>query len=326
MTTCVLRLVTPAFSAFLPLNSPLTPVLALKPVRKCAWAVLAFSILASPAFAFEGRINAAFVQGARTNIFRYTVGPDDVRIEIVSNNWPNPVDIVERQSGAMTLLFPQNRSFVRLKPAAENPSAPPGFPAMPAMPPGVGAQTQSPPSPPKNIGPTNLPGMPEMPAPPQMPAMPNMPAGGGMPAMPMMRPPMMPGMTEKMELQDTGQKTNLLGFTCEQYEIKQRGEVMEIWATDQLFPFQSYQQNQPHRFGPQMMEKQWGELLKAKKLFPLLAVLRFETPSLPGQAVPAPAGPERMRFEVQSVTPERITDNSLFQPPPDYQEIQPLPF
>ena len=36
-----------------------------------------------------------------------------------------------------------------------------------------------------------------------------------------------------------------------------------------------------------------------------------------------------MRFEVKSVTPEKIKkedEEKLFRPPPDYQEIQPLPF
>jgi len=75
-------------------------------------------------------------------------------------------------------------------------------------------------------------------------------------------------------------------------------------------------QNQPHRFGPRLIEEQWPELLKARKLFPLLAILRFES------------GPERFRFEVNTVTPEKIEDRDgkLFQPPPGYQEIQPLPF
>jgi hypothetical protein len=185
------------------------------------------------------------------------------------------------------------------------------MPAMPNLPPGAGLQS--------------APGGPAMPAMPPRPVMPNMPALppgvgpqpsavpgiSGMPAM-----PMMPGMTEKMELQATGQKTNLLGFACEQYEIKQRGETMEIWATDQLFPFQPYVQNQPHRFGPRMIEEQWPELVKAKKLFPLLATLKFDN------------GMERFRFEVQSITPEKLTagDEQLFQPPTNYFEIQPLPF
>ncbi len=56
----------------------------------------------------------------------------------------------------------------------------------------------------------------------------------------------------------------------------QRGEVMEILVTATNLPFAPYLPNQPHRFGPQMIEEQWGNLLMAKKLFPLLAVLRYE--------------------------------------------------
>jgi len=72
-------------------------------------------------------------------------------------------------------------------------------------------------------------------------------------------------MGPKPELKATGQTTNILGFACQQYEVKQRGETLEIWATDQLLPFQPYVRNQPHRFGPQMLEEQWPGLLTAKK-------------------------------------------------------------
>jgi len=128
--------------------------------------------------------------------------------------------------------------------------------------------------------------------------------------------PLMTGMMEKMELQATGQKTNLLGFACQQYELKQRGETLEIWATDQLLPYQPYVQNQPHRFGPRGIEEQWPAMLTSRKLFPLLASLRYDH------------GAERFRFEVQSVTPQKLTDDDskLFQPPAGWFEIQPLPF
>jgi len=294
----------------------------MKDIILIATAAVSAFCLPSSTFAFEGRINAMMTRGSQTESLLYTAGTDFLRVEMTATNRPNPVDIIDRNSGELTLLFPNNRSFVRLKPTEENSSTmPPGFPQMPNTPaiPNMPAR--------QTVGPTNLPGMPAMPAMPNMPpgvgpqsapgapampAMPNMPAGGGMPAMPMMRPPMM----EQMELKATGEKTNLLGYACEQYEIKQRGEVMEIWATDQLFPFQPYLQNQPHRFGPRMIEQQWGDLLKTKKLFPLLATLKFDN------------GAERFRFEVTSVTPQKLTDEDakLFQPPTNYFEIQPLPF
>jgi hypothetical protein len=312
---------------------------------KLATAITGFALaIGTNALAFEGRINAVTTRGSQTDALLYTVGTNFLRVEMTATNsdksragWPNPVDILDRNSGELTLLFSNNRSFVRLKPAAENSSpTPPGFPPMPAgLPPDIGPQTQPPGLParpiglPPDIGPTNLPGMPAMPNRPAMPSPPpGLPPGVGpqaqtpnapgipampqMPAMPMMPPPMM----EKVELKATGEKTNLLGFACEKFEIKQRGETMEIWATDQMLPFQNYVRNQPHRFGPRMIEEQWGGLLTAKKLFPLRASLRFDN------------GSERFRFEVQSVTPQKLTDDDakLFQPPTNYFEIQPLPF
>jgi hypothetical protein len=238
---------------------------------------------APAAGAFEGRINAVTTLGSQTNALLYTVGADSLRVELTATNWPNPVDILDRNSGALTLLFPNNRSFVHLPPATEAVPAV-GTPDMPmpsaSLPPGVGPRSAF--------------------VAPAMPAMPAM--------------PMMPG--AKLELHATEQTTNLLGFTCRGYELKQRGETMEIWATDQLFPFQPYVKNQSHRFTPRMIEAQWAEMVQAQKLFPLLATLKSDQ------------GREGYRFEVQSVTPQKLTDEDakLFQPPPDYQEIQPLPF
>jgi hypothetical protein len=264
---------------------------------------LAFNIPSSTAFAFEGRITAAMTRGGDSQTLLYTVGTNSIRIERLETDRPYPFDIIDLTSGQLTLLFSNNRSFVRLPSADETASATPPLP--PQMPPTSGGL-------PAHIGPANLPGSPNMP---------QMPMGGGMPAMPMMPPMPM----EPMELTATMDTTNLLGYPCIRYEIKQRGEVMEVWATDKLLPFQPYLQNQPHRFGARMIEERWGELLKAKKLFPLLAVLRFES-SVGGGNAPSPAGPERMRFEVKAITPDKITDGTVFQPPPDYQEIQPLPF
>jgi hypothetical protein len=140
---------------------------------------------------------------------------------------------------------------------------------------------------------------------------------------------MMPSMgMPKMQLKSTGEKTNLLGFVCEKYELRQRDEVMEIWATDQLLAFQPWLATQPHRFGEGSMEERWGDLLKAKRLFPLRAVLRIERTAAAGQQHAPPKGPERMRFEVKFIALGQLgeKDGCLFQPPPDYHEVAPLPF
>lgn len=133
----------------------------------------------------------------------------------------------------------------------------------------------------------------------------------GMPAMPMMPMP-----DEQLELKATGDTTNLLGYACARYELNQRGETMEIWATDKLLPFRAWVPNQPPRFGSRRLEHRWSELLQGKKLFPLLATSKNDN------------GFERLRFEVLSIKPQAIEDkeDALFRPPADYEEIEPLPY
>ncbi len=139
-------------------------------------------------------------------------------------------------------------------------------------------------------------------------ASPAMPPGlrqaGPMPAL-----PPMPAMPERAPaLKATGKKEKILGYACEQYEISEGGETMEIWATPALIPFQNYLRDAAPHFGPHTIEEQWAAPLHARKLFPLRAILHDETPN------------ERFRFEVKSIKPGPITDQGVFEPPPDYIE------
>ncbi len=274
---------------------------------------------------FEGRIKAVMTHGDRTEALLYTVSTNYLRVENTATNWPYTVDILNRNTGELTLVSPINRSFVRFMPDTQNLSARPGFLQMPAPPalPNMPAF--------QSIGSANLPGTHTPSVPPPMPATPNIPsgfippaapggptmptlggAGGGMTGMPTMPPPIM----ERMELHDTGLKTNLLGYVCKLYQIRQFGETLMIGATDQLIPFQPYLKNQPHHFGPQRLEERWGYLMKANNLFPLIATLKLEN------------GTERFRFEVTSVAQHELSNDETnhFQAPPEYAEIQPLPF
>jgi len=139
---------------------------------------------ARSATAFEGRISAVLTQGSQTDALLYTVGTNFLRVEMTATNWPNPVDILDRKSGALMLLFPHNRSFVRLKAATENAAGrPPGgalgetrpTPMPPGgLPPGIGSQ-------PGPSGAGITPGLPSAPAgAPQIPLPPNgLPPGVG---------------------------------------------------------------------------------------------------------------------------------------------------
>lgn len=197
------------------------------PATACALA------LGSRAGAFEGRIAVELVSGVETSALLYTIGPEHLRIENVATNWPHPINTVELKSGAVTLLFPHNRSFVRLKspavaeggdpragtiekpgsatPATTLPATTLSAPPMPTppggLPPGIGPQ-------PPSTGP-GVPGMPQMPPMPMPPSVAAATFGA-------------PGMGEKLELKPTGKKEKILGFECEQFELKQRGKIVEI--------------------------------------------------------------------------------------------------
>jgi len=103
----------------------------------------------------------------------------------------------------------------------------------------------------------------------------------------------------------------ILGIECRRYELAQPMETLEIWATDKLIPFRAYVRGAPPTFGPRLIDDLWPTMMRERKLFPLLVSLRY------------PNGTERFRFEVKSITPERIVDpgGTIFQPPPNYQEL-----
>jgi hypothetical protein len=272
------------------------------------------------ALAFEGRIAATMTQGRETRTFLYTAGADHLRIERTETNWPHPVNIASLDE--LALVYPHNRSFVRLKSTCQkdqNGPIPHGIPIAQLSPDESLALTNTPAMRPI-IGSPNFP---EMPAPPPMPTMPQLPAGvspqsglrsGATPVMARSMIPPLP--SERAEFKATDQTTNLLGYVCTRYFLKQRGEEIEIWATDKLLPFQPWLQNQPRRFGAHPIEEQWAEVLTQHKLFPLIASMKFDN------------GVERFRFEVKSITSQKVhdPDGALFQPPQGFHEVEPAPF
>ena len=152
----------------------------------------------------------------------YTIGEKALRLEITDNKTA-PVDLVSLESGGLTILFPHNRSFVRVMNGAAG--KPPG--AMPAPPsvPSAGAP---------------MPTMPPIPAPPQ----------------------------RQPELKPTGKKEKILGFACEQFEITDRGETIEIWATHDLVPFQNYFRDATPPFGPRSLRGTMGRAIAREEIVP----------------------------------------------------------
>jgi hypothetical protein len=257
--------------------------------------------LSTTAAAFEGRITAELIQGSETNTLRYTVGPAHLRIENLATNRPHAVNLVDLKSGAVTLVFPHNRSFLRLIPGDAGRGSPD---------PAAARTTGLPVTSENEYRRSNeLPGQETLAQQAAGPSPPS-PQSAGTPAA-------IPGpdmVAEQLNLGATGHKTNFLGLACERYEQKQRGETLEVWATDELLPFPPYLRNRPPRFGPGLIEEQWPGMLKERKLFPLLVSLRYDN------------GTERFHFEVKSVKEQKITDpdSKLFQPPPGWHELPPF--
>lgn len=196
-------------------------------------------LVVSPVNAFEGRITAETTRGNQTVPLLYTVGADFVRVEVAGTQGPpTPVDIFDLKSDQLMLLFPQNRSYVRLTSLAENNQMKGGFRPI-AVTPGPGA----------------------FPPPPGMPTIPAMPRQRAMPM-------------QKLEFHATGRMTNILAFPCRQYELQRRGQTMGIWATDQLPPLKPYLRQQTHGGGPPTMEEPWSAWLADQKLCPLYVTVR----------------------------------------------------
>ena len=198
-----------------------------------------------------------------------------------------------------------------------NISPPPGFPTPPPMP--------SPPS--LNSG---VPGMPQMPNASVAGAVgpgaaasgynamnPPAPNNLGAPGMAMPPMPSMPGMFSALELKKTDKTKKIQGFDCTLYTITERGQTFEIWASNDsgLCPFRLIERDFiGRRFGPQMLEETWPELLRNKSLFPLEATLKME-----------PGGQERLTFKIDKIARKKIDQpeaDKLFQPPENYIEIQ----
>src|SRR6185312_7225505 len=85
---------------------------------------------------FEGQIHATLTRDHQPEALLYTIGGHFLRVESAVTNGTSPTDLLNRATGELTLIFPHNRSFIRVK-AATPGSKPAGMPAMPQMPPGA---------------------------------------------------------------------------------------------------------------------------------------------------------------------------------------------
>lgn len=195
---------------------------------------------------------------------------------------------------------------------------------------------------PKGIGPqpagSKTPTTPAAPQTPQTPGMPNIPSGvpgGGLPG----NMPMIPGLTKEAKLIKGKESKMIHGYKCHRYLLETpRDGVITLWLSnaEDLPPFYLPIHSTPRSQGRVEWVRQWPALLREKKLFPMLAILRNApaTPATPTKANKknsktaqknTPQGREIARWEITKISPKPVTDPSknLFKAPKNYYQIAP---
>ena len=79
-----------------------------------AFSFFIFNFALTASAAFEGHVRATLTRGGEVETYLYTIGTNCLRVARGETNWPYTVNLVNRDSGAVTLLFANNRSFVNL--------------------------------------------------------------------------------------------------------------------------------------------------------------------------------------------------------------------
>ena len=280
------------------------------------------------------------------------------------------VKIVRPLNSTWTLV-PAKRLAVRKPSAFPEPPAPPagtgarpgpaGVPGTPPAPinPDIPA---TPPQPAAPQSPAGAPAIPEMPTPtlPDGSPLPNgigpQPGAGsartvpgvnpGQPAVPGGLPiglpagiptdmPMMPGQTEEMKLSAGKESKTIHGYLCQRYVMTLPGEgEMTLWLSDaaDLPPFHLPLHEAPRARGRVDWLVQWPAVLRERKLFPMLAILRVapEQAAKPTEAdtpatkIPLKQGREIARWEITDISAKPISDqeSSLFAIPLNYHQME----
>jgi hypothetical protein len=106
---------------------------------------------------------------------------------------------------------------------------------------------------------------------------------------------------------DTGEKANILGYSCEKYEVTTSKGVTDIWATDQLGMFGGLSMGGAPGRHSSAAPQEWESVIKGSGFFPL-------------RVVTSEGGKEKFRLEVTSVDKMSLPD-SLFMPPDGWRKF-----
>lgn len=106
---------------------------------------------------------------------------------------------------------------------------------------------------------------------------------------------------------DTGVKETILGYDCEEYEVKTSKATTDIWATDQLGMFGGLSMGGAPGSRHSQAPQEWESVIKASGFFPL-------------RVTSSEGGTQKFKLEVTSVEKTSLPD-SLFMPPDGWQKF-----
>lgn len=286
-------------------------------------------------------------EGSHISEYLYTLNQTTAHLQRLgeATNPPSPWNLIDRQSGKITILRPHNQSVTTLASDAfdhkpEPPreiQLPPGYELPPQIAEALknpGKPVSTPTSLNSRIGPdpallpdgATLPEIPETPAVPTAPNPPPGIPGGGLPAMPPMILGGMPpigGMdsTPLGELIAHEKTKGIQGHTCQRHTMMlDRGLELELWLTTSkdLPPFHLLLWDGPPHFGGRNWLREWPHAIRKAGKFPLLAALREKTPDAQDPS------PEISRWEIISIQPA-TPEAELFHIPDNYLNTDTAP-
>lgn len=304
-------------------------------IWSCCWLLWFMGMMppplaANPVAFSEGEILLRQTAGEQTTEWRFTKSAKTLRIEqLTESRPPAPVNLIDLETGDITIIAPINRS-VRTFPAAAFERKEPretvaGQEVEWEIPPGVGAN----PSPP-GVGATDprqgtapFPGgagLPASPAIPGMPTIPEMP--GGIPAF-----PDLPDQGPVGELVAHDDVREIHGHSCRFHTMRLDGQQeLALWLATHpdLPPFALPVSDAPSPYGSRDLMQEWPAIIRRSGQFPMIVELRqlperrFGPPS--DEEENADAGPRVLAtWEVVSIKPMQ-PDPAVFGIPEGYFE------
>ena len=316
------------------------------------------SITAKPTADEGWRIDLRHTEGRNVIDYQYLSTPVITRIDRLGEPTrpPSPWNLIDRESGAITIVRPHNQTITKLETDAFEQTAVLES-GIPELPPDIDLPSDI--GPPPSIG--ARPSAPGLPSAHDLPTMPTLPGHTDLPSMPPTGPPSIPesphpgghGIRHGIPGPPTGiggipttippvadlviheETREIHGHACTLHTMDfGYSGTLELWLakSPDLPPFYLLLRDGPQPFGHPEAVQHWPHVVRKTGKFPLLAILREvrlprpdggcaeEDGDIPPPEIPEPR--EISRWEITSVEPA-TPEESLFVLPEHFSTLEP---